>query len=161
VADDTMTAALTSASRALLVVVAVVLVADGVLGALTVAIAAIGGSPTPPWWIQAHLLERSRWVVFALLVAGATRLNAVRTQGDDLSRAAAVWRFVGVLAVAVPLLWIVARWIVQAALFTLADRWDVDGQVFLSADYYRQLAAGYAPWALGGAAAIVWSRHVA
>jgi hypothetical protein len=64
-------------------------------------------------------------------------------------------------ALVVPLLWTLALWIVQAAIFTAADRWDVDGQVFLSADYYRRLLAGYAPWLLAGAAALVLSRHAA
>jgi hypothetical protein len=143
-----MTAALSSASRALLVVVVVVLLADALLGMLTGAVSAIGGSPAAPWWIEGRLVERSRWLVFAVLLG-------------VLPNAAAVWRLVGALALAVPLLWIVSLWIVQALVFTVAGRWDIDGQVFLSADYYRRLFAGYAPWALGGAAALVWSRHVA
>ena len=66
----------------------------------------------------------------------------------------------GGLAAAVPLLWLAAFWLVQATIFTVFDRWDIDGQAYLSTDYYRRVFAGYAPWLLGGIACLVASRHV-
>lgn len=149
---------LSSAGRALLVATLVALIADALLGALTGAVSSVGGGPSAPWWVAGHLVERSRWVVFALLVTGAARLGSVADLLDTL-RPAAAWRLVGVAAVAVPLLWTLSLWIVQAVLFTAADRWDIDGRLFLSADYYRRVLAGYAPWLLGGVACVVLGRH--
>lgn len=148
-----------STTRALLAVVAVALVADALLGALTGAVSSVGGGPSAPWWVNGHLVERSRWVVFVLLLWGLVRVGPVAELASPLDRAGAAWKLVGVLAITVPLLWMLALWLVQAALFTAAGRWDIDGQVFFSADYYRRVLAGYAPWLLGGAAALVLSRH--
>lgn len=145
--------------RALLAVVVVALVADLLLGLVTGAVSSVGGGPSAPWWVAGHVLERSRWVVFVLLLVAMVRAPAIRDRLDGLTTAAAAWRLAGLLALVVPLLWTVAAWAVQAVLFTVADRWDVDGQVFFSAGYYRQLFAGYAPWLLGGAAGLVMSRH--
>jgi len=147
-----------SGSRALLAVVAVALVADALLGALTGALSSIGGGPSAPWWVNGHVVERSRWVVFALLVTGLAG-GPMGSLADAPATPASAWRLVGALALVVPLLWIVALWIVQASLFTVAGRWDVDGLFFLSADYYRRVFADYAPWLLGGSAALVLSRH--
>lgn len=148
-----------AAVRALLAVVAVTLMADALLGLVTGAVSSVGGGPAAPWWVTGHVLERSRWVVFASLLVALARVAPVRELLDTLTTAAEAWRLVGVLAIVLPLLWIGASWIVQAVLFTVADRWDIDGQVLLSAGYYRQLFAGYAPWLLGGAAGLVLSRH--
>lgn len=148
-----------SGSLALLAVVAVALVADALLGALTGAVSSVGGGPSAPWWINGHVVERSRWVVFALLLAGLVRVGPVADLAHPFDTAGASWRLAGVLAISVPLLWIVALWLVQAAIFTAAGRWDIDGQVFFSADYYRRVFADYAPWLLGGSAALVLSRH--
>lgn len=149
-----------SAGRALLAVAVVALSADALLGALTGALSAIAGPPAGPWWVTGHLVERSRWVVFALLVGAGARAWRGHEPLDAPLPAATVWRVVGVLALLVPLAWILAQWVVLAALFTAAERWDVDGQIYFSADYYRRVVAGYAPWMLGGAAALVGSRHV-
>ena len=56
--------------------------------------------------------------------------------------------------ITVPVAWFAAGWIVQAVLFTLAGRWDVDGRAYLAADYYRRLLTSYLPWLFGGAATL-------
>lgn len=150
---------LAASVRALVAVAVVALVADALLGLVTGAVSSVGGGPSAPWWVAGHVLERSRWVVFALLLVALVRRPAMRDRLEGLSTSAAAWRLAGGLALVVPLLWTLASWVVQAVLFTVADRWDVDGQVFFSAGYYRQLFAGYAPWLLGGAASLVLSRH--
>ena len=140
-------------------VTVVALVADALLGALTGTVSAIGGQAGAPWWVAGHLPERGRWVAFALLLVAVARAPLIDENAVPPS-AAEAWRIVGRLAIVIPLLWIVAQWIVQALLITVGGQWEVDGQAFLSADYYRRLFAGYAPWLLGGAAALVGSRHV-
>lgn len=146
------------AARAFLAAMAAALVADALLGTLTRLVDVIGAGRGVPWWVAAHVVERSRWVVLALLlVVVSRRLPGLPGAGPDDT---AVWRGVGLAVAAMPLLWLAAAWIVQAALFTAAGRWDVDGQVFLAADYYRNLLVGYAPWLLGGSAAVAVSRHV-
>lgn len=154
-----MTSFAASAARALVVVTLVALAADALLGGLTGAVSSVGGAPSAPWWVTGHVVERSRWAVFALLLAGSARLMLPADVPDGVARVTAAWRAVGIGALVVPLLWIAALWIVQVVIFTAADRWDIDGQVFRSADYYRRVLAGYAPWLLAGATAIVLSRH--
>lgn len=154
-----MTAVATQAARALVVVAAVALVADALLGGLAGAVSSVGGGPAAPWWVNGHVVERSRWVVFALLLVATARWILPDEPAAMAARPGAAWRTVGIATLVVPLLWMAALWIVQATIFTVADRWDIDGQAYLSADYYRRVLAGYAPWLLGGAAAIVLSRH--
>lgn len=143
-----------SAARALVVATVAALAADGLLAAFT-AVDALG-SGGGPWWVAAHLVERGRWVVFALLVvAWAARMAPV-----DSGSAAAAWRAVGAGVIVVPLLWIAATWLVQAVLYTVAGRWDIDGRMFLELELYRRALIGYAPWLLGGIATLLVSRHV-
>ena len=149
-----------SAARALVATLVVVLLADALLGVLTGAVSSVGGDPGAPWWITGHVVERARWVVFGLLLLGAARATPLRSLVDVPLTTAAAWRLVGGLAVAVPLLWLAAFWLVQATIFTVFDRWEIDGQAYLAADYYRRVFAGYAPWLLGGIACLVASRHV-
>ena len=146
------------AARAFLLATLTALVVDAVLATLTGLVAVAGAGDGTPWWVAAHLVERGRWVVVAvLLVAVAGRVASP----EEPPGRAAVWRWVGMAVVTAPLLWIAATWIVQATLFTLAGRWEVDGQVFLAAGYYQSLLRGYAPWLLAGATTIAVSRHVA
>jgi len=145
------------AARAFLLATLTALVVDAVLATLTGLVAITGAGDGTPWWVAAHLVERSRWVVVAALLVVVAR--CIASPEEPASRAA-VWRCVGIAVVAAPLLWIVATWLVQATLFTLAQRWDVDGQIFLAAGYYQSLLRGYAPWLLAGAATIAVSRHV-
>lgn len=155
-----MRAIAVGAARALVATLVVVLIVDALIGVLTGLLATVGGGPDAPWWITGHLVERSRWLVFALLMLVAVRTPPLAALVDAPLTSAAAWRVVGALAIAVPLLWLVAFWIVQATIFTAFDRWDVDGQAYLGADYYRRVVAGYAPWLLGGVACLVASRHV-
>lgn len=154
-----MRPAVRSAAHAFVVVTAVALLADGLLGLLTGAVSSMGGGPAAPWWVAGHVLERARWLVFALLLTGAARAGLPGRTMDVAAPSDVAWQAVGWAALLVPLLWIAALWLVQAAVFTAANRWDIDGQAFLAADYYRRLFAGYAPWLLGGAASLVFSRH--
>lgn len=149
------------AGRALVATVAIALLADAFLGGLTSAISSVGPSAGPPWWVNGHVAERSRWLVFALLLVVVARRPFLRDTVAQLQAPAAVWRLVGILAIVVPLLWTVALWIVQATIFTAFDRWDIDGLGYLSADYHRRVFAGYVPWLLGGVSAVVASRHTA
>ena len=154
-----MSGTLRVAACAFLLAMVTALGVDAVLATLTGLIAVTGAVDGTPWWVAAHLVERGRWVVAAaLLVAVAGRLASPDVPAP--SSRAAVWRFVGIAVAATPLLWIVATWIVQATLFTLARRWDVDGQMFLAVSYYQSLLGGYAPWLLAGATTIAASRHV-
>ena len=135
------------------------LAVDAVLAGLAGVIAVTRAADGTPWWVAAHLVERGRWVVLAAL------LLAICGRGPMLEAPAApgttaVWRFVGMAVMTTPLLWIAASWIVQATLFTLAGRWEVDGQVFLASGYYQSLLRGYAPWLLAGATTVAVSRHV-
>jgi len=150
---------LANAARAFVAITVVALLADALLGFIISGLGALGGPPGAPWWVSGHVPERSRWVVFALLLVAVARSPLLAAVVTPLP-AATAWRAAGRLAILVPLLWIVALWLVQATLFTVAGRWDIDGRTFLEPDYYRRLFAGYTPWLLGGAAALVASRHV-
>ena len=154
-----MSGTLRVAACAFLLAMVTALGVDAVLATLTGLIAVTGAVDGTPWWVAAHLVERARWVVAAgLLVAVGARLVPLEEPAPPSN--AVVWRAVGIAVIAAPLLWIVATWIVQATLFTVARRWDVDGQIFLAAGYYQGLLTGYAPWLLAGATTIAASRHV-
>jgi hypothetical protein len=145
---------LATAAGAFLTAMATALLVDAVLAGFTAALAVTPASGAPPWWVSAHLVERSRWIVLALL--GLLVGRQLERPGADTP---AVWRVVGLAVIAVPVAWFAAGWIVQAVLFTLAGRWDVDGRAYLAADYYRRLLTGYVPWLFGGAATVAASRH--
>jgi hypothetical protein len=78
----------------------------------------------------------------------------------DPRQAHDAWRTVGVAVIALPLLWILATWIVSAVRFTALGSWSTDGLAFLSAGYYRALILGYAPWLAGGAVVLGVRRHL-
>ena len=146
------------ASRAFLLAAVLALVADVALATATGLVSVARPAVGAPWWVAGHVVERSRWVVLALLVMAAAR-GVNPGAADAAANVAGIWRAVGVAVVTLPLLWIAAAWIVQAMLFTVAGRWDVDGQIFFAADHYRLVLIGYAPWLIGGAATIAASRH--
>jgi hypothetical protein len=150
------------ATRAFLVATITAALADVLLAAFTGAgAAALDQPPGPPWWVAAHVLERSRWVVLAAVgVVLARRLDAGRSGDAAGVDEPAVWRAIGMAVAAGPIAWFAAGWIVQAVLFTVAGRWDIDGRAYLAADYYRRLLAGYVPWLLAGATTIALGRHV-
>lgn len=148
---------------AFLVATLAALVVDAVLQLAldAVRVSAYGGAP---WWITANLIERGRWGAFAgLLWWLAPRLfragDAAAIQLPPVTRAEA-WRQVAVAIVAMPLLWMVATWVVSAIRFTLLGTWDTDGRVFLSPDYYRGLVLDLAPWAMAAAVLLAVRRHL-
>ena len=148
-----------AAPRAFLLAMVISLVTDALLAALTSGLRVAQASAGAPWWVDGHLVARSRWVVLAvLLVIVGRRLTP--TAATAPGRGGAVWRFVGAAVIAIPILWIAAAWIVQATVFTVAGRWDIDGRLFISPEYYRRLLVAYVPWLAGGVAAIAMSRHV-
>jgi hypothetical protein len=146
---------------AFLVATLVALVVDAVMQLATDAmrVSAYGGGA--PWWVTARLIERGRWVVFALLLRA---LEPRLTKNDDPFETEAlradVWRHVAVAVIVVPLLWIVATWTVSALRYTLLASWDTDGRVFLSVDYYRGLAIDLVPWGMSSAALMASRRHL-
>ena len=147
---------------AFLVATIVALVVDAVMQLATEAIRVSPYGGGAPWWVTAHLIERGRWVLFALIVRvlepWLTR-NGPPPAAAELP-AAEAWRQVAIAIVAVPLAWIVATWLVSAMRFTLLGSWDFDGRVFLSFDYYRGLATGLVPWVMAAAALMAARRHL-
>lgn len=145
---------LPDAARALLCAVLAALVSDALLAGVTglADVTARGGSP--PWEWVGPLLVWGRWVVAALLLIAVGGRPA-----PDVDRAA-VWRWVGMAVTVAPLIWTLAGWLVQAALFTAAGRWDVDGQVFLSGGLYRRAFVDYVPWLLGGVTTRAVAAHL-
>jgi hypothetical protein len=118
-----------------------------------------------PWWIVGRLLERSVWVVAALLLwasAGFMTRAAARLWPSlhPLPRINA-FDVVGRLMIAVPLLWVLASWLVLAGRITLAGTWDVDGEMFTTMALYNSTALGYLPWAGGGVMLLALSQHIA
>jgi hypothetical protein len=67
---------------------------------------------------------------------------------------------VGTAMIVLPVLWLVATWLVTGAMITIAGDWAHDGLVFLSPDYYAHVLTANAPWLLAGAILIVVSRHL-
>ena len=147
---------------AFLVATIVALVVDAVMQLATdgMRVSAYGGGA--PWWVTARLIERGRWVVFALILRA---LEPRLTKNGDTpllaeASAAVAWRHVALGVIAVPLLWIAATWVASAVRFTLLGSWGTDGRVFLSAGYYRGLVIDLAPWAMAAAALMAARRHV-
>jgi hypothetical protein len=147
---------------AFLVATIVVLLVDAVMQLATAAIRVSPYGGGAPWWVTAHLIERGRWVLFALIVrALEPRLTASGApHGVAETPAAEAWRQVAIAVVAAPLAWIVATWIASAIRFTLLGSWDFDGRVFLSIDYYRGLATDLVPWMMAAAALMAARRHL-
>ena len=125
-----------------------------------------------PWWITAHVVERGRWVAFSALVwwiAPRVLRSAVGSENEgatlsplprDHEERTEAWRHAGLSAIAVPVLWVLATWIVSAARFTLVGSWSTDGLVFLSPGYYRGVLVEYAPWLMAGVAVLGVRRHL-
>ncbi len=153
---DHATAFLTATLAALVVDAVLQLALDGV------AVSAYGGGA--PWWITAHLPERGRWVAFAALVWWLAPLVVSRDGGANDAHAprdaAEAWRQTGVAVIAIPLLWVLATWVVSAVRFTLLGSWSTDGLVFLSFGYYRGLFMDYAPWLMAGVTVLGVRRHL-
>ncbi len=141
------------------------LVVDAVLQLALDAVAVSAYSGGAPWWITAHLPERGRWVVLAAFLWWLAPALASAEDGAGEARpprdAAEAWWRTGVAVIAVPLLWVLATWIVSALRFTLLGSWSTDGLVFLSSGYYRGLLVDYTPWLMAGIAVLGVRRHLA
>jgi hypothetical protein len=144
-----------SASLAFLASAIAALVVDVVLHVLIGLVNVSPPASSAPWWVTAHVVERGRWVALAAILALVSR--GARRAAPDRAR---IWQATGIAVMTIPLLWVLANWIVTAILFTLARRWDIDGRIFLEAGYYRSLLVDYVPWLLGGAAVVAASAHV-
>ena len=152
-------------AAAFLAATTVALVADA---AMQLALEAVRVSSfgSAPWWVTANVIERGRWVVFAAVLwwlaprmAGARPGAGAPVPTADGSRPEA-WRQVGLAVMVIPLLWVLATWMVSAIRFTLLGSWATEGQAFLSAGYYRGIIASYAPWLMAGAALMAARRHL-
>lgn len=118
-----------------------------------------------PWWITANLVSRGRWVALAGIVWWlAPRLAPPDVWGRpdeaDPAHAEATWGVVGVAVLAVPLLWVLATWLVTSVRFTVLGSWATDGRVFLAPEYYRGIALDYVPWLMAGLAVRAIGRHI-
>ncbi|MCC7177428.1 MAG: hypothetical protein IT177_03470 [Acidobacteria bacterium] len=119
-----------------------------------------------PWWITANLIERGRWVLFALVLWwAAPRLagpesNAAGAPETEAGSRAEAWRQVGVAVLVIPLLWVLATWMVSAIRFTLLGSWGTEGRVFLAPEYYRGLLTDYTPWLVAGATLLGVRSHL-
>jgi hypothetical protein len=152
-----------SHASAFLVAALAGLVVDAVLQLALDAVRVSGYGGGAPWWVTANLIGRGRWVAFAMLLWWlAPRLGggAATPRGSVARSAQDAWQQVAVALVAVPLLWIVATWLVSALRFTALGSWDTDGRVFLSPDYYRGLALDLTPWAMAAAVLMSVRRHL-
>jgi hypothetical protein len=154
---DHAAAFLTAALAALVVDAILQLALDAV------AVSAYGGGA--PWWVTARLIERGRWVVMAALLWRLAPSVVSRDDGADAGRApgeaAEAWRQTGIAVITIPLLWVLATWVVSAVRFTLLGSWSTDGLVFLSSGYYRGLFVDYAPWLMAGITVLGVRRHLA
>lgn len=162
----TMTPHIRDYGIAFLVATVVALLGDAALQLVLDAVR-VSSSGSSPWWITANLVERGRWLMFAAVLWWAAprligrELPAVLerdTVSDDNRREA--WRHVGLAVLVVPLLWVLATWMVSAVRFTLLGSWVTGGQVFLSAGYYHGIVIDYAPWLMAGAALLGARKHV-
>ncbi len=142
-------------SRAFLAATLAALLIDALLQAGIGMASVTSASSTAPWWATAHLVERGRWVMSAIILS----LIATRSP-EGTPEASRAWRATGIVVIAAPILWGLAGVAVTAILFTLAGRWDIDGRVFLEPGYYRALLVAYVPWLLGGTAVMAASRHI-
>ena len=103
-------------------------------------------------------------MAFAALVWWLAPLVASRDGGANDAHAprdaAEAWHQTGVAVIAIPLLWVLATWVVGAVRFTLLGSWSTDGLVFLSFSYYRGLFMDYAPWLMAGFTVLGVRRHL-
>jgi hypothetical protein len=141
---------------------------------LHLALSAIrGDAMAAPWWVNARVLERSVWVIAALLAwwvapwLGSSELAlkpaSPALSADDaskpLSRQAAN-RFVGVAMIVVPVLWFFATLIAFAVHVTLRGEWRSEGARLLGPYLYSEAVLTNAPWLLAGATLVVLARHL-
>jgi hypothetical protein len=127
--------------------------------ALSLALAAVRvGASGLPWWVDARLVERSAWVVMALLVWMASRVMTDATAAAMPRSTAA--RLTGRTMIVVPAAWVLATAIVLAVRLTWRGTWPVEGRIFVEPYYYSTIVLTYGPWMLAGAVLIAASRHL-
>jgi len=117
-----------------------------------------------PWWVNARVVERSVWIVAALLSWWAAPWFAASMSHaphapSPMTRQAA-HRIVGAAMIAVPMLWFLASLIAFAAHVTLRGEWGVEGARLLQPYVYSEAVLANAPWLLAGATLIVLARHL-
>jgi hypothetical protein len=141
----------------------VALVIDAALQNALDAVRSPGVESMTPWWVIGRVTERSLWVAFALLAwllaAALARMASIWSGDHSVSRDAA-FEAVGRSMIAVPLVWLLATWLVIALRITLVGEWGNEGTFFLTSGYYYNVALGYAPWAAGGIVVLMLRRHV-
>jgi len=151
-------------AAAFLIATLAALVVDAVLQLALDGVAVSAYGRGAPWWITAHLVERGRWVAFAALGGWLAPFVVSRDGVAKDAKAphdrAEAWRQTGVAVIAIPLLWVLATWVVSAIRFTLLGSWSTDGLVFLSPGYYRGLSMDYAPWLMAGVTVLGVRRHL-
>jgi len=150
---------------AFIVATVVALMADATMQ-LALEAVRVSRDGSAPWWLTANLIERGRWVFFALVLWWAAprmagpESNAASTPENQAGSRAEAWRQVGVAVLATPLLWVLATWMVSAIRFTLLGSWATEGRVFLAPEYYRGLLIDYTPWLVAGATLLGVRKHL-
>ena len=97
------------------------------------------------------------WLVAPRLSRDASRPSPVN---HVVTRAAAA-DAVGRAMIVVPVLWVLATWLVLAVKLTIEGTWDGDGRTLLSGYYYYNVLMAYVPWAAGGITLLSLRRHAA
>jgi hypothetical protein len=152
-------------ARALAIGAVVALVVDVVFRNALEAAQSPGASSLTPWWAVGRVFERAVWVVLALLLwasaAAVARATREACGSDHGVPRAAAFAVVGRLMIVLPLLWLLATWLVTAFRITVAGDWEIDGYMFRTASYYNSVVLGYVPWAAGGIVLRALRRHAA
>lgn len=148
-------------AAAFLVGAVAALIIDAVMQLTLDAVRVSGYGGGAPWWITANVIARGRWVALAALLWWlAPHLIAQDAHEPANHPTPEVWRRVGVAVIGLPLLWVLATWMVTAIRFTLLGSWATDGRVFLAPEYYRGIAVEYVPWLMAGLAVLAIRRHL-
>jgi hypothetical protein len=141
---------------------------------LHLALSAIrGDAMAAPWWVNAQVLERSVWVITALLVwwvapwlglaVPMLKPASSALSADDVSKPLSrrdANRFVGGAMIVVPVLWFFATLIAFALRVTVRGEWRGEGARLLAPYVYSEAVLTNAPWLLAGATLMVLARHL-
>jgi hypothetical protein len=134
---------------------------DAALQNALAAVRSPGAASITPWWVIGRVLERSVWVAFAAiawLVAPAHIAASIWPAAHAVGRAAA-FDAVGRAMIAVPLVWLLALWLVSAVRLTLTGSWAPEGGWLLSNDYVYNVLVACTPWLGGGVTLLTLKRH--
>ena len=154
------------AAWALLVGAFVAVFVDAALQNALIVAAPPGSRSTVPWWVTGRVMERSTWIAAALLLwlVAPQLTRGVKTGATDepvVLPAAALYALVGWAMLALPLVWILATWIIWIIKITLVGSWRSEGQIFVAGYYYINMLLNYLPWVAAGVAVHLWSRRAA